>query len=296
MSAPTPRFPLPRGYILSYTQLAKPVRPQQIAYRTLPICRHASASTSKPRVLEKPTKFNPPSHGKRLKQHVPRRYGPQLTWEQKTEQQRKKYPNMMPPPGTFMHWFLTSRGIHTFISLVSSYLNNYSHRPKLNYSSQYAILNPLYQGVLVLLACITAFENWRLATTFREQLPAASDFLTQPLTAFWQLIDVYQLEVAKTSAETAQKRKRNVEDVQKRSTYRIAHGLENENSQGLGGWTARSDEESLGPGAVGRPVGFEPGQPFEPEGVVKDKYSRERPVHEREGRRKPVKKWLGIWE
>lgn len=125
MSTPIPRFLLPRGYMLPYTQLAKSVKPPHIAHRTLPICRYASASTSKPRVLEKPTKFNPPSHGKRLKQQVPRHYGPQLTGEQKTEQEKKKYPNMMPAPGTFMHWFLTSRGIHTFISLVRSYLNNY---------------------------------------------------------------------------------------------------------------------------------------------------------------------------
>lgn len=258
--------------MLPYTQLARRVKSPHTARRVLPICRNASATSSKPRVLEKPTKFNPPSHGKRLKQQIPRQYGPQLTVEQKTEQESKKYPNMMPAPGTFMYWFLTSRGIHTFISL----------------------------GILVLLASITAFENWRLATAFREQLPEAADFLSQPLTAFWQVVEVYKLEVAKTSAETAAKRIRKVEDVQKRSTYRIAHGLEDANSQGLGGWTARSDEESLGPGAkvdglAGRPVGVEPGQEMEFEGAVTGGDRREGPIDDREGRKKPVKKWLGIW-
>lgn len=109
---------------------------------------------------------------------------------------------------------------------------------------------------------------------------------------------MYKLEVAKTSAETAVRRRRGVDDVQKRSTYRIAHGLEDENSQGLGGWTAKSDEESLGPGAtadgaVGRPVGVELGQEEEAEGIVKGGDRREGPLNE--GRRKPVKKWLGIW-
>ena len=121
MSAPVPGFLLPRGYLLPYIQLARPIKRPQVARHTLPICRNASASTSKPRVLEKPTKFNPPSHGKRLKQQIPRQYGPQLTGQQKTEQETKKYPNMMPPPGTFMYWFLTSRGIHTFFSLVIRY-------------------------------------------------------------------------------------------------------------------------------------------------------------------------------
>ena len=89
-----------------------------------------------------------------------------------------------------------------------------------------------------------------------------------------------------------------MEDVQKRSTYRIAHGLEDENSQGLGGWTAKSDEENLGPGAtadgaVGRAVGVEPGEDEEAEEVVKGGDRREGPLNE--GRRKPVKKWFGIW-
>lgn len=254
--------------MLPYARLPKSARPPQTLYRTLPICRNASASTSKPRILEKPTRFNPPSHGKRLKNQTPRQYGPQLSKEQVTKQQTKKYPNMMPAPGTFMHWFLTSRGIHTFITL----------------------------GTLVLLACITAFEQWRLATAFREQLPAVSDFLSQPLTAISQAWEVYGMEAAKISAETAERRRRGVEDVQKRSTYRIAHGLEDENSQGMGGWTAKSDEETLGSGAkaraVGRPVGVEPGQEVETTGVVRDE---ERSEALYDNRKKPVKKWLGIW-
>ena len=125
MSATIPRFLLPRGYLLSSSHFPKLVKQPQISHRTLPICRNASASTPKPRVLEKPTRFNPPSHGRRLKQQSPRQYGPKLTGEQKTEQRTKQYPNMMPAEGTFMHWFLTSKGIHTFISLVRIDTNNH---------------------------------------------------------------------------------------------------------------------------------------------------------------------------
>ena len=143
MSAPIPRFLLPRGHMhpyAPYAQLPKLMKPSQIAHRTSPICRNASASTSKPRVLEKPTRFNPPSHGKRLKKQLPRQYGPQLTEEQKIEQETKRYPRMMPPEGTFMHWFLTSHGIHTFITLVRCQLNRCIHCRKIILFFQDAML------------------------------------------------------------------------------------------------------------------------------------------------------------
>ena len=96
------------------------------------------------------------------------------------------------------------------------------------------------------------------------------------------------------------KRKRDIDDVQKRSTYRRAHGLEDENSQGLGGWLPKSSEGSSGSGAKAdgafrRPVGVEPGQEVEAEGVVEDGDRRVSPYDDREGRKKPLKKWLGIW-
>jgi hypothetical protein len=112
------------------------------------------------------------------------------------------------------------------------------------------------------------------------------------------------LDVARTSAETAEKRRRGVEDVQKRSTYRKAHGLEDENAQGLGGWTAKSDGEVLGPaiktgGTVGHPVdGVGVGGDLVTDGGIgrSGGDSREMSIHaEWEGRRRPVKKWFGIW-
>ena len=141
MSAPIPRFLLPRGYIPPYPQLPKLVNPPQTAYRKLPSYRNASASTSKPRVLEKPTRFNPPSHGKRLKQEVPRNYVPQLTVEQKAEQETKKYPNTMPARGTWMFWFLTTPSIHTFITLVRSQSSYNIHCWEIYSSSQGTTLN-----------------------------------------------------------------------------------------------------------------------------------------------------------
>ena len=120
MSAPIPRFLLPRWYAFPYlysTAVRRPWCPDSQTYR---LCKRASTNAPPPKIirLEKPARFNPPSHGRRLKQQIPRHYGPELTQQQRVEQKTKKYPNMMPPPDTFMYWFLTNRGIHVFISLV----------------------------------------------------------------------------------------------------------------------------------------------------------------------------------
>lgn len=116
-SVSIPRFLLPRAnYLLRpHSRLLPPASNPHSA-----LIRHASNSqpSSKPLILEKPTKFNPPSHGARLPRKKPRNYGPALTEQQKHEMKMKKYPNMMPPEGSFMHWFLSNRWLHTWISLV----------------------------------------------------------------------------------------------------------------------------------------------------------------------------------
>ncbi|KAL6717445.1 hypothetical protein ACLMJK_005360 [Lecanora helva] len=217
---------------------------------TLARGRHASTNTAKPIRLEKPTKFVPPSHGRRLKEHLPRHYGPELTRTQKTEQAVKKYPNMMPPKGTFMYWLLTSRDIHTWITM----------------------------GTLVLLASFTAYEQWKRDTPFKESVPAANQFLWHPLASCSQLFELWRMDVARTSAITADMRRRDIEDVQKRTTYRRRHGLESEDSQGIGGWTPREDDEILGPS-------------LRTEGPI----SRGNSDVDLEGKKRPARRWFGIW-
>lgn len=84
------------------------------------ICvRFISSKPEKPIVLEKPSKFNPPSHGSRLKKNaLPRHYGPELTAEELAAQSRKQYPGLMAPEGTWTHWFWHSRLLHTVITMV----------------------------------------------------------------------------------------------------------------------------------------------------------------------------------
>lgn len=163
------------------------------------------------------------------------------------------------------------------------------------------IANNSCQGILVLLASWTGYENWKRDTAFRDQLPSASEFLSHPLAASSQIIEVYKLDVARTSAETAEKRRRDVEDVQKRSTYRRAHGLESDDSQGLGGWTARSDTKAIEPslqvdGPVSRkPLDFVADQPAKRDRAFTDGDSEPAVPAESESGKKPLKKWFGIW-
>ena len=81
-----------------------------------PVCSKGPI-TDRSRILEKPTRFNPPSHpSRRVK---PRVYpGPRLSDEEIHRQKTKRYPNMMPPEGTLWHSILHDRKLHAWITLV----------------------------------------------------------------------------------------------------------------------------------------------------------------------------------
>lgn len=108
------------------------------------------------------------------------------------------------------------------------------------------------------------------------------------------------MHLAYVSAQTAERRKQKVDDVSKRSEYRKAHGIDQ--GEGIfGGWTAKTDEESMGPalreggaaslqeggGSVALPVADDasPTATGEDSSVYADF----------EGNKRPARKWLGIW-
>ena len=135
---------------------------------------------------------------------------------------------------------------------------------------------------------------------FREQLPDAKSMLTHPVKSFFQAFEVWKMDIARTTAETQERRKRDLEDVQKRNTYRRAHGLVEENSQGMGGWKVKGDIESGTPPL--EPDGDPTGPSSTEEAVLGDGSaidpsgsSKERPLADWRGPKRPVKKWLGIW-
>ncbi|KAI4785100.1 hypothetical protein E4T44_14210, partial [Aureobasidium sp. EXF-8845] len=184
--------------------------------RPLTATRLAS-SNSKPvpkgRLLEKPTRFNPPSHPARL----PRRnrqpaFSVPLSAKEKEQQKTKQYPHMMPPQGTFFHWFLTNRTIHVWITM----------------------------SILISLAFFTWLNNFLTNTPYLDQLPPNNMFFSHPIAFLSRYAEVYNLHSQYISMQTAEYRKNKVDDVRKRAEFRKAHGL-NEAEGVFGGWSARDD-------------------------------------------------------
>lgn len=111
--------PIMASIRLSAPRASFALHSKQLQQRLLvPGLRYASTSTPpKPRLLEKPERFNPPSHPSRIRSK-PKYYGPDLSEHERRAQKTRRYPHMMPPEGSFMHRFLTDRSLHLFITLV----------------------------------------------------------------------------------------------------------------------------------------------------------------------------------
>ncbi|MCJ1246280.1 hypothetical protein MMC30_003486 [Trapelia coarctata] len=263
-----PRWLLPRGGALLHLQKTKFPSTLSRTPRCCVRCRYASNTSSKPRVLEKPAKFNPPSHPARLNRPPPRQYpGPPLSASEMEAQKTKQYPHMMPPEGSFMHWFLTNRSIHVYITL----------------------------STLFTLALLSFVINFKHTSPFAHLLPAGNTFYSHPLDYISTWLSVYKTHTLHVSAETAERRRKKVEDVQKRALYRKAHGLDKE--QGLGGWTAKGDDELLGPAIKSDARGGgDVAVASDGRAAVEGTEADEGVYADFEGRRKrPLKKWLGIW-
>src|SRR5436190_5054929 len=204
----------------------------------------STTPSKKPHVLEKPDKFRPPSHPARRVVQVkggsveaPRNYpGPQLSAEELAEKKKRKYPHMFPPEGTVMHKFLTSRGIHVWISMVCHSPPNAS---KPNPCGTFKVLSKMKnenenstsqssQSVLVALATFTFSTNFKRTSPFAHLLPPWSQILTHPFDTIYQVFWVFKMHSDHVSLQTAEKRKRNIDDVDKRREYRRA-----QNTNGL---------------------------------------------------------------
>ncbi|RYP55800.1 hypothetical protein DL771_012391 [Monosporascus sp. 5C6A] len=172
----------------------------------------AGVDPSKPLVLEKPERFNPPSHGKRLPRSVPRHYGGPMTTEEAQAQRTKQYPGLPPPPNTWSHWFINSRGVHLFITL----------------------------GTLASLAAYTFATNFKAKSPYADLIPPISELPRHPFQYVGACVDVLRMHEEHESAITAEKRRRRVDDVAKRNEFRKAHGLE----PATGWWGAKAETET----------------------------------------------------
>ena len=110
------------------------------------------------------------------------------------------------------------------------------------------------------------------------------------------------MHIAYVSEQTAERRRQHVADIRKRSEYRKAHGMDQDEGM-LGGWTARSDAEVMGSG-MREGGGAAPAVPG-PETTMELMQENVRNVGGQgeedtyvdfEGNRKEIKKkWFGVW-
>ena len=83
----------------------------------------------------------------------------------------------------------------------------------------------IMQGTLSSLAIYTFAKNFERNSPYYDMLPSAGDFVRHPIDATRMLLEVIRLDELHTSAIVAEKRARHVDDVEKRTRYRKAHGL-----------------------------------------------------------------------
>ncbi|RSL39054.1 hypothetical protein CEP53_014353 [Fusarium sp. AF-6] len=197
--------------------------------------RFASSSTEKPIVLEKPARFNPPSHGSRAKRnHVPKHYGPDLTAAEIAAQNTKNYPGMMAPEGTWAHFFWHSRLLHTFITM----------------------------GTLFALGVFTFFMNYAYNSPYKELVPPISDLWTHPIHFFVAWKNVILLHEKDKADKAVEHRTRHLDDVAKRRYFMKMHGIETKDPVSIVfGKGEEKSEDELEAAAMGR----EPPQKVEEE-------------------------------
>ena len=92
------------------------------------------------------------------------------------------------------------------------------------------------------------------------------------------------MHVQHNSLETRQKRQRRVEDAEKRRQYRVAHGMEEPSAE---------DNKDGKIDAEGQEVVAVDDQ--SPVAVEEQVQKGQAEFVDWEGKRRPVKKWLGIW-
>ncbi|KAI1612875.1 hypothetical protein EDD36DRAFT_248007 [Exophiala viscosa] len=172
--------------------------------------RAASSTTTPPPnskgpiVLEQPDKFRPPSHPSRLAaRRRPAAYNQGSTEQEKEHQKTRTYPHMFPEKGSFMHWFLTDRWIHIWITM----------------------------GTLTILAFITLTQTFLKTSPYAHLMPPVSSLPFHPITYVKESLSVIKLHIDYTTAQTNESRQQKIRDAQKRRLYRRAHGMEDLNAE-----------------------------------------------------------------
>lgn len=149
------------------------------------------------------------------------------------------------------------------------------------------------QGTLVILALITSYLEFHRTSPFAHLLPRFKDFFRHPVDFVSTWVQVIKLQTAHTSAITAERRRKKVDDVVKRGQYREAHGLNK--GEGFGQWRVRGAPESAGSSTEAATEDAVAVAPAGGDDASREEHVTRKVYTDFEGRRRPVKKWLGLW-
>jgi hypothetical protein len=150
------------------------------------------------------------------------------------------------------------------------------------------------QSVLVSLCGYIFYADFHSKNKYPDMLPSGSLFFTHPLTYLSQYVQVYKLHTEAVSAETAEKRRKQIDDARKRREYLRAHGMEKEGLFGFG--TIEQDEDAKKIKEEKRIIEELRRRERFAEGIDDRIVDDEAGVYaDFEGNKKPIKKWLGIF-
>ncbi|RDA92265.1 hypothetical protein CP533_5751 [Ophiocordyceps camponoti-saundersi (nom. inval.)] len=235
----------------------------------------SSSSTDRPIVLEKPAKFNPPSHGSRLRKGaLPKHYSPPLSAAEAAARKQKDYPGVMAPEGSWAHWIWHNRLLHTFITIVGfPFLFIFCPCTHTGlFRSNLGIHRVRIQGALFAMAIITFFLNYTHHSPFKELVPAISDLWQRPLYFLSAWKNVIILHEKDKSAKAVDHRMAHLDDVAKRRYYMKMHGIEPKDPVTM--VFGKSKEKQVETAAPAPEMGSEAN-------------AEEKPVQK--------KKWFGLW-
>lgn len=91
------------------------------------------------------------------------------------------------------------------------------------------------QLVLISLALWSAISTWSKTSPYAHLIPPLGSLPFHPLDYFSELWSVYRLHLEYVTQQTAEMRRQNILDAQKRRLYRRAHGLEDLNADEISG-------------------------------------------------------------
>ncbi|KAF8423338.1 hypothetical protein EV426DRAFT_140193 [Tirmania nivea] len=164
--------------------------------------------------LAKPTRYTLPSHPSRA-EFSRARPAPQFPLSPRASSSNTThYPSTLPPPGTFIYWFLTSRRLHFYLSL----------------------------GILSTLAAIASITNFLKTSPYAQLVPEWR--WGSPGESVGGFVDAVRMHLENENRVAAERRKERTREVERRGEYRRKHGLEQVGGEGgLGGWGLRRRDQ-----------------------------------------------------